>query len=124
MLTKVLLTLGVIIACIWLISARRDDPKVKTRAIVSDETLSRQKQLRQGAWVFMGVMIIAAVIMVVVELWDKNALVTVHVINTQSGERISYQARREDVQGNSFTTVEGRKIFTAGVERIEIEEPK
>ena len=124
MLTKVLLTLTVIMICIWLISARRDNPKVKARAIVSTETLERQKQFRRAAWVFMGVMIIAAVIMMVVELWDKNALVTVHVINTQSGERISYQARREDVQGNSFTTVEGRKIFTAGVERIEIEEPR
>lgn len=124
MLTKVLLTLSVIMICIWLISARRDNPKVKARAIVSTETLERQKQLRRAAWIFMGVMIVAAVIMMVVELWDKNALVTVHVINTQSGERISYQARREDVQGNSFTTVEGRKIFTAGVERIEIEEPR
>ena len=124
MLTKVLLTLSVIFVCIWLISARRDSPRVKSRAIVSEETQERQKQLRQGAWVFMGVMVVAAVIMMIVELWDKNTLVTVHVINTQSGERISYQARREDVQGNSFTTVEGRRIFTAGVERIEIEEPQ
>ncbi len=124
MLTKVLLTLSVIVICIWVISARRDNPKVKFNAIASKESLERQKQLRRAAWVFMGVMIFAAVIMMVVELWDKNALVTVHVINTQSGERISYQARREDVQGNSFTTVEGRKIFTAGVERIEIEEPE
>lgn len=124
MLTKVLLTLSVIVICIWLISARRDNPGVKSRSVVSKQTLARQKQFRQAAWVFMGVMIIAAVTMMVVELWDKNTLVTVHVINTQSGERISYQARREDVQGNSFTTVEGRKVFTAGVERIEIEEPR
>ena len=121
MLTKILLTLGVIIACIWVISSRRDNPRVKTLAIVGKESQARQKILRQGAWVFMGVMILAAVIMIVVEIRDSNALVTVHVINTQSGERISYQARREDVQQNSFTTVEGRKIFTAGVERIEIE---
>lgn len=124
MLTKILLTLSVIVICIWLISARRDNPGVKSRAVVSKQSQERQKQFRQAAWVFMGVMIVAAVTMMVVELWDKNTLVTVHVINTQSGERISYQARREDVQGNSFTTVEGRKVFTAGVERIEIEEPQ
>lgn len=123
MLTKILLTLGVIMVCIWMISARRDNPQPKIKTIVSKETQQRQKLLRRGAWSFMAIMVLAAVIMIVVELWDKNALVTVHVINTQTGERISYQARREDVQQNSFTTATGRKIFTAGVERIEIEAP-
>lgn len=123
MLTKILVTLGVILACIWMISARRDNPQVKIKTIVSQEAQQRQKLLRQGAWAFMALMVIAAMVMISVELWDKNTLVTVHVINTQSGERISYQARREDVQQNSFTTVGGRKIFTAGVERIEIEAP-
>ena len=52
--------------------------------------------------------------------YDKKNL---YVINTQSGVRISYQAYREDIQNNSFTTVEGRKVFTAGIERIEIEAP-
>ena len=121
MLTKILLTLTVIVVCIWLVSARRDNPRVKSSIAANSETVARQKQFRQAAWTFMGIMVFAAVIMMTVELWDKNALVTVHVINTQSGERISYQARREDVSQNSFTTVEGRKIFTAGVERIEIE---
>ncbi|MCP4431109.1 MAG: hypothetical protein GY806_09045 [Gammaproteobacteria bacterium] len=121
MLTKILLTLSVIVVCAWLISARRNNPELKSSRAAGKETLARQKQLRQAAWAFMGAMVAAAVIMMTVELWDKNALVTVHVINTQSGERISYQARREDVSQNSFTTVEGRKIFTAGVERIEIE---
>lgn len=123
MLTKLLVTIGVIIACIWLVSARRDRPQPKIKAIVSKEVQERQKLLRRGAWSFMALMVLAAVIMIAIELQDKNALVTVHVINTQSGERISYQARREDVQQNSFTTVSGRKIFTAGVERIEIEAP-
>ncbi len=123
MLTKLLLTLGVIIACFWVISARRNSPRPKIKTIVSKETQERQKLLRRGAWSFMVLMVLAAVVMIVVELRDKNMLVTVHVINTQSGERISYQARREDVQQNSFTTLSGRKIFTAGVERIEIEAP-
>ncbi len=121
MLTKILVTLGVIMACIWVISARRDHTKVKIKTIVSKENQERQKLLRRGAWSFMAIMVLAAIIMTVVDLWDKNALVTVHVINTQSGEKTSYQAHRADVQNNSFTTLEGRKIFTAGVERIEIE---
>jgi len=123
MLTKILVTIGVIMACIWVISNRRDKPQTRIKTVVSKEVQERQKLLRMGAWTFMGVMVIAALIMITVELWDRNTLVTVHVINTQTGDRISYQARREDVQQNSFTTVGGRQVFTAGVERIEIEAP-
>jgi len=50
-------------------------------------------------------------------------MLTVHVINTQTGARSSYQARREDVQASSFTTVDGRKVYVAGIERIEVESP-
>ena len=123
MLTKILLTLGVIIACIWFISIRRNNkPRFKIDTIkFSKDVLAHQKLLRQGAWTFMALMLVAAVIMIIVERQDKNALVTVHVINTQSGERISYQSRRDDVKQNSFITAEGRQVFIAGVERIEVE---
>ncbi len=124
MITKILLTLGVIIGCLWMLSARREKTQPKLKVIANPKDQQRQKLLRTGAWTFMGVMVLAAVVMMSVDLWDQNEVVTVHVVNTQSGERTSYQARREDVQGNSFTTVGGRKIFTAGVERIEIETPQ
>ncbi len=121
MLTKILLTIGVIIGCMLVLSSRREKTEPKLKVIASPETEQRQKLLRRGAWTFMGLMVVAAIIMIAIELSDQNAVVTVHVINTQSGVRISYQARREDIQNNSFTTVGGRKIFTAGVERVEIE---
>lgn len=123
MLTKILLTLTVIVACLWVLSARRNKPEAATKAVVSKKDQERQRLLRQGAWSFMALMVIAAGIMITMELWDRNTIVTVHVINTQSGERISYQARREDIRNSSFTTVEGRQVITAGVERIEIEAP-
>jgi len=121
MLTKILLTIGVIIGCMMMLSARREKTEPKLKVIANPEAEQRQKLLRRGAWTFMGLMVVAAIIMIANELSNQNAVVTVHVINTQSGARISYQARREDIQNNSFTTVGGRKIFTAGVERIEIE---
>ena len=121
MLTKILLTIGVIIGCLWMVSSRREKTEPKLKVIASPEAEQRQKLLRRGAWSFMALMVIAAIIMIAIELSNQNAVVTVHVINTQSGARISYQARREDIQNNSFTTVGGRKVFTAGVERIEID---
>lgn len=124
MITKILLTLGVIIGCLWMLSARRQKTEPKLKVIANPQDQQRQKLLRTGAWTFMALMVLAAVVMMSVDLWDQNTVVTVHVINTQSGVRTSYQARREDVQSNSFTTLEGRKIFSAGIERIEIEAPR
>jgi len=124
MLTKILLTLGVIIGCLWMLSARREKTESKLKVIANPKDQQRQKLLRTGAWTFMALMILAAVVMMSVNLWDQNAVVTVHVVNTQTGERTSYQAHREDVQSNSFTTLEGRKVFSAGIERIEIEAPR
>ena len=124
MLTKILLTATVIIACLWVLSARRGKPEAVAKVVVSKKDQQKQKLLRQGAWSFMLLMVIAAAIMILVDFWDSNTVVMVHVVNTQTGERIIYQARREDVQSSSFTTVEGRQVFTAGIERIEIEAPQ
>jgi len=122
MLTKILLTLAVIIGCFFALSARRASPAV-ARQRPDPKSLQKQKVLRRAAWSFMLVMLVSAGIMISLDILQSSAVVTVHVVNTRTGERISYRARREDIQKSSFTTVEGRQVFTAGVERIEIEAP-
>ena len=44
------------------------------------------------------------------------------VINANTGEGVTYQARREDVAGRSFRTLDGRRITLADVERMELDE--
>ncbi|MCP3689024.1 MAG: hypothetical protein GY784_11465 [Gammaproteobacteria bacterium] len=123
MITKILVTILVIIGCMWMLAARREDPGPHLKTVANPKNQQKQRLFRQAAWSFMLLMVVAAGVMITLELQDENTVVTVHVINTQSGQRISYQARREDIQSNNFTTVGGRKIFTAGIERIEIEAP-
>jgi hypothetical protein len=48
--------------------------------------------------------------------------ITVRVINANTGEGVTYQARREDVAGRSFRTLDGRRITLADVERMELDE--
>ena len=48
--------------------------------------------------------------------------ITVRVINANTGEGVAYQARREDVAGRSFRTLDGRRITLADVERMELDE--
>ena len=91
--------------------------------IASKKDQQRKAMLRRGAYLFMVFMVLAASTMIYIEISEGYATVTVHVINTQTGAKSSYQARREDVQASSFTTVDGRKVYVAGIERIEVESP-
>ena len=118
MISKILITLGVIVACMWMISSRA---KPELREIRNPETERRKKQLRNGAIAFMIVMVIAAGVMIYLEIDERSAVVTVHVINTQSGAKKSYRAMKSEIQSDGFTTLDGVQVFVAGIERIEIE---
>jgi len=121
MLTKLILTLLVIVGALWFVSSQRGEPKQRVLVLASKKEQENRKMLRRGAYVFMAIMVIAASVMIYLELSDSYATVTVHVINTQNGTRSSYQARRQDIQGSSFITLDGRKVYVAGIERIEVE---
>ena len=123
MLTKIIVTLLVIVGCFWYASSKRAKIRQPLLVVADKKELQRRTLLRRGAFVFMFIMVIAAAIMIYVEVSDNYTTVTVHVINTQTGLRSSFQARREDVKASSFTTLDGRKVFVAAIERIEIETP-
>lgn len=121
MLTKIILTLLVIVGCFWYASSKRRQNLQPMLVVASKKDQQRKAMLRRGTYFFMFIMVLAASAMIYVELSGNYATVTVHVINTQTGVRSSYLARREDVQASSFTTLDGRKVYVAGIERIEVE---
>ena len=121
MLTKIILTLSVIVGCFWFVSSKRAQNRQPLLVVASKKEQQRKAILQRGVYLFMFIMVISAAAMIYLEVSDRYTTVTVHVINTQTGVKNSYQARREDVNASSFTTVEGRKVFVAGIERIEVE---
>ncbi len=121
MLTKILFTLAVITGCFWYVSAKRSHRRQPTLIVVSKEDLHKRKMLRRSVYLFMGFMVLAASAMIYIEIVDNYKVVTVHVVNTQTGSRLSYQARRDDIDSSSFTTLEGRTVYVANIERIEVE---
>ncbi len=123
MLTKIILTLVVIVGCFWYASSKREQKRQPLLVVAGKKEQQRKAMLHRGTYLFMAIMVIAAAAMIYVEVSDRYTTVTVHVINTQTGLKSSYQARREDVQSSSFTTLDGRKVFVAGIERIEVETP-
>jgi len=118
MIGKILFTLAVIVACMFMLSARA---KPDLRKIRNPATERKKKQLRNGAIAFMVLMVIAAGVMIYLEVDERSAVVTVHVINTQSGAKKSYRAMKNEIHGDGFTTLDGLQVFVAGIERIEIE---
>ncbi|MBK1644491.1 hypothetical protein CKO25_07450 [Thiocapsa imhoffii] len=51
--------------------------------------------------------------------WDRDQLpVTVQVLNTHTGAITEYEARRGSVEGRRFTTLDGRTIYLAEIERL------
>ena len=84
-------------------------------------SVRNRKMMRNAAFGFMAVMVVAASVMIYLEVDARNDIVTVHVINTQSGESKSYRVRKNDIHGDGFTTMDGVQVFVAGVERIEID---
>jgi len=118
MISKILITIGVIMACMWMLSAR-DKPQLKH---VPNPAVERRKKLfRNAALAFMLVMAIAASIMIYLEVDKRSEIVTVNVINTQSGASKSYRVMKNDIHNDGFTTTDGLQVFIAGIERIEIE---
>jgi hypothetical protein len=121
MITKIIFTLSVIVACFWFASSKRVRNQQPLLVVAGKKERQRKVMLQRGTYIFMFIMVVAAALMIYLEVADKYTTVTVHVINTQTGLRNSYQARRDDVKASSFTTVDGRKVFVAGIERVEVE---
>ena len=121
MISKILITLGVIVICMWVLASRG---KPELREIPNPAEERRRKHLRNAAIAFMAIMVAVAGVMLYLEVDARSAVVTVHVVNTQSGEKKSYRVRKNEIHSDGFTTLDGVQVFTAGVERIEIEAPK
>ena len=121
MLTKIIVTLAVIVGCLWFASSKRNQELQPVKTKISKKDRERKLLLTRSAFAFMFLMVFAAGIIVYFELQDDYETVTVHVINSETNARISYQAERQDIDGSRFTTVEGRTIYVADVERIEVE---
>ena len=120
MITKILFTLTVIVGVILFFKAKRA-PQVTNRAAVKTVETENQKMFRQGAYLFLILMALSAAGMMVFNFFKSTSTVSVHVIDTQTGRQVTYQALQQDIKSRQFKTLEGRLVYVADNERIEIE---
>ncbi|MEJ2453785.1 MAG: antitermination protein NusG [Candidatus Thiodiazotropha sp.] len=122
MITKLLFTLGVIFVG-WLVLRNRQQ---RMSAPPPEPRLQAPSRNGINPWKWAGyllvvVMILGSGLFLYAEWQDRYRVVTVSVVNTQTGERIDYEARRMDVEDRRFVTLDGREVSVADTERIELQ---
>lgn len=122
MIAKLLLTLGVVLVA-WLVLRNRQK---RTIAVASEPRLTPPSPRgvnpwRWGGYILLAVMILGSGLFLYAQWQDRYRVVTVSVVNAQTGKRIDYQARRMDVEERSFVTLDGREVSVANTERIELQ---
>jgi hypothetical protein len=121
MFTKLLLTLFVIVVA-WLVISNRQ----RRMAMVASEPHRTRPAVkpavswRWGVYLFLILMVLGSALFLYLEWKDSYRVVSVQVIDTQSGKRAFYTARRMDVDERHFVTLDGREVSVADTERIEL----
>jgi len=124
MITKLLLTLSVI-GIAWLVirnRSRRDEISAleQTTRLAAPANPKTSPAPRLAAYALIIFMVLASGVFLYLQWRDEYRIVTVQVINTQTGHSVTYQARRGDVDGRRFQTLDGRVVSVADIERIEM----
>lgn len=123
MIGKLLLTLGVILIA-WLVIRNRQK-RMGAIASAPEPRLQAPATTGTSPWKWAGyvlvvVMILGSGLFLYAEWQDRYRIVTVRVVNTDSGSGTDYQARRMDVKERRFLTLDGLEVSVADNERIEL----
>jgi len=123
MLSKILLTLFVIIVAALVIgNRRRRGASIATQRPHPPLVVSPPSRVwRWTAYGLAIVMILGSGLYLYREWREYDRVVTVRVIDTLSGDVVRYRARRKEVQERRFTTLDGREVSVANNERIELQ---
>ena len=117
MLGQILLTLAVIAIAYLVLRSRRVPSPARKPPQSARRRLSPQlaKVLANGLLAFM----LLGSLLYMIDQWQRGReVVTVEVVNANTGLVSEFRAERGDIQGRTFVTVDGQRIRLADVERM------
>ncbi len=125
MFTKILLTVGVIVAVALYLRARdaaEDDSPAGPSGAGTSGAAARKPAAanhRLTAIVLLALLGLGGIFFYL--RWSEaQRLVTLRVVNSSTGTVIEYQAFANQLDGRTFVTADGRRITLADVERMEL----
>jgi len=120
MFAKILLTLVVILGAYAVIRARmrQDGGSESARSAPASMPLIPPGTVRAVSYGLIAVMVLGSLLWLYLDWEAGREVVTVQVINANTGGIATYRARRADVAGRHFTTLDGRRVTLADIERM------
>lgn len=122
MFGKLLLTAAVVLGAYLVIRARmqRGRETAASPSATPREPLVPPGTLKIIAYGLVVVMASGSLLWMYLDYQAGREVVTVRVINANTGEATTYMARRSGVRGRQFTTLDGRPVTLSDVDRMEL----
>ncbi len=122
MFGKILLTAAVILAAYLVIRARMRHGRERAAPPPAAQLppLVPAGVVKAIAYGLVVVMVAGSLLWIYLEYQTGREVVTVRVINANTGEVTTYRARRAAIDGRRFTTLDGRPVTLADVDRMEL----
>jgi len=119
MFGKLFVTAAVILGAYLVIRARmRRNTESASPDVPCSPPILSAAALRNLAYGLLTLMLVGSALYLFLGWSSNQDLVRVQVINANTGAITDYQARRGDVEGRSFQTIDGRRVTLADVERM------
>lgn len=126
MLTKILVTAMVIGIAYLVLRSRNPGSSTEDHRGLAfparERPLIPREAIKLVAYAVVGVMITGSALYLYQSWERRHQVVDVQVVNPYNGQVQRYEARRGDLTGRSFRTLDGRTIRIAEMERLVIEE--
>lgn len=123
MFGKILLLAAILLAAFLLIRFRRRRSP-PPGLVVTGADPERRRLVRQVLYGLLTLVLGGSALYYYLDWRSREEVIAVRVVNIYTGEGVRYQARRGDVGWRRFTTLDGRRITLADVERLEMEESR
>lgn len=122
MFGKILLTAAVILGAYLVIRTRiqRGQQVAAASPEPARAPLLPPGALKAVAYGLVAVMVTGSLLWLYLGYEAGREVVTVRVINANTGDATTYMARRADVRGRQFTTLDGRPVTLSDVDRMEL----
>lgn len=122
MFGKILLTTAVILGAYLVIRARmqRGREVASLASVPARDHVVPPGTLKLVAYGLVVVMVAGSLLWLYLDYEAGREVVTVRIINANTGDATTYIARRADVKGRRFTTLDGRPITLSDVDRMEL----
>ena len=123
MLTKILLTIAVIIAAILIVRHRKASPQPVIQAInIADEPDDMQWMIKWVAYGLVSLILLTGTVLYYLDWREDHRLYDIKIINPQTGKIDNFQAYKKDMQGRSFISLTGQRVAASDLERLEFSE--